>query len=379
MWKWFSASVIAVAVLTASAAAPAAAPAKPAPYSRQVYLPPRLYAVEGQELNIYFANLSVFPIPGAVEVVAKVGSQFADCWRFTPADKEVGTHQVKLEWRDVDGKLLAEAVTVVEVAPAKPAPKSLTLLMIGDSLTNATHYPRRVVEALRADGFTVATIGSHAGQGKPAGEDGVVHEGYGGWQFGTFLSRWTDQKDFRAKSPFLTGPGKLDIPAYFAKKGGKLPDVITVMLGVNDIAHCSRETLPAKLAEIEKNADKLLGALADAAPKAKIGLAIIPPPAASQDAFGFNYKVRINRAQYLRNVFAFWQMLERKYRDHPRYQLIPANVNLDCVHNYAERPYPYNAHNPQKHPMQNNAVHPAPTGYRQIGDSFYFWIRSAVR
>ena len=377
MKKRLFALVLFLAALAVFAAAPEAAPA---PLSRQVYLPPRLYAVEGQELNIYFANLSVFPLPGAVEVVAKVGAQFADRYRFIPGPKEVGTHKVRLEWRDVDGKLLAEAETVIEVAPAKPAePKSLTLLMVGDSLTNATYYPRRIVEALRADGFTVATIGSHAGRGAPAGEDGVVHEGYGGWQFSTFLTRWTNQKDFRAKSPFLTAPGKLDIPAYFAKRGGKLPDVITVMLGVNDIARCTRDTLPGKLDEIAQNADKLIGALEAAAPQAKIGIAIIPPPASSQDAFGDDYKTGINRAQYLRNVFALWQLMEKKYRNHPRWQLIPASVNLDCVNNYATAPVPFNAHNPQKHPMQNNAVHPAPSGYRQIGDSFYFWIRSAVK
>ena len=274
MKKCLFALVLSLAALAVFAAVPETAPA---PLSRLVYLPPRLYAVEGQELNIYFANLSVFPLPGAVEVVAKVGAQFADRYRFIPGPKEVGAHKVRLEWRDVDGKLLAEADTVIEVAPAKPAePKSLTLLMIGDSLTNATYYPRRIVEALRADGFTVATIGSHAGRGAPAGEDGVVHEGYGGWQFSTFLTRWTNQKDFRAKSPFLTEPGKLDIPAYFAKRGGKLPDVITVMLGVNDIARCTRDTLPGKLDEIAKNADKLIGALEAAAPKAKIGITKSP-------------------------------------------------------------------------------------------------------
>ena len=343
-----------------------------------VYLPPRLYAVPGQELNIYFDNLSVLPLPGAVEVVASVGAQFADRYRFIPRPEEAGTHPLRLEWRDAEGKLLASAETEIIVAPAKVDPRRVKLLMIGDSLTNGTIYPRRIAEALRADKFEVSFTGSHAGAGKPAEADGVVHEGYGGWQFSTFVNRWTPGNAFRARSPFLAAPGKLDIPAYFAEKGG-VPDVITVLLGVNDIASCTRDTLPGKLASISRDADTLLNALAEAAPKAKIGIGLIPPPAASQDAFGFNYTTRINRVQYLRNTFALWQMMEKKYRNHPRFELVPVNVNIDCRNNYPARPTAFNAQNKETYMMQNNAVHPAPSGYRQIGDSFYFWIRNVLR
>lgn len=343
-----------------------------------VYLPPRLYAVPGQELNIYFDNLYVMPPAGSVEVCAGVGVHLQDRFQFIPKPEETGTHPVRLEWRDAAGNLTASAETEIVVAPAAVAPRSVKVLMIGDSLTNATIYPRHIAGALRADKFEVSFVGSHAGNGKPAAEDGVVHEGYGGWQFSHFVNRWTPGDAFRAKSPFLAGPGKLDIPGFFAKKGG-VPDVITVLLGVNDIAACTRETLPAKLESISRDADTLLNALAEAAPKAKIGVGLIPPPAASQDAFGFNYTTRINRVQYLRNTFALWQMMEKKYRNHPRFELVPVNVNIDCRNNYPVRKTPYNAQNPETYMMQNNAVHPAASGYRQIGDSFYFWMRSFLR
>ena len=369
--------MVKTAAVSAAAGYPVAAIEPRAPQG-PVYLPPRLYAVPGQELNIYFENLSVLPLPGAVEVVSSVGTQFADRYRFIPRPEDAGTHPLRLEWRDAEGKLLASAETEIVVAPAEVKPRDVKLLMIGDSLTNGTIYPRRIAEALRADKFAVGFVGSHAGGGKPAEADGVVHEGYGGWQFSTFVNRWTPGNAFRARSPFLGAPGKLDIPAYFAAKGG-VPDVITVLLGVNDIASCSRESLPAKLESISRDADTLLNALAEAAPKAKIGVGLIPPPAASQDAFGFNYSVRINRVQYLRNTFALWQLMEKKYRNHPRFELVPVNVNIDCRNNYPVRKTPYNAHNPETYMMQNNAVHPAPSGYRQIGDSFYFWIRNVLR
>ena len=371
--------------VASASAAPAAAPLPPVKdasaegeLARRVQLPPRLYAVPGHELNIYFANLSCQPMPGEVEVFSKVGDHMAKRFRFVPKPEDAGVHPVRIEWVDGDGKVLASASTEIVVAPAKAEPRPLRLMIVGDSLTAGTVYPRRIVEALRADGFTVTTLGSHAGAGKPAGPDGVVHEGFGGWTFGTFLTRWTDRTDLWGKSPFLSGPGKLDMPAYFARRGG-VPDVITVLLGVNDVAGATRATLADKLKEVEKNADTLLNALAEAAPKAKIGVGLVPPPAASQDAFACNYHARLNRAQYCRNIMALQRMMEAKYRHHPRFELVPVNVNLDCENNYPSREEAVNAQNPKKTAIQSNAVHPAPTGYRQIGDSFYFWIRNALK
>ena len=72
-------------------------------------------------------------------------------------------------------------------------------------------------------------------------------------------------------------------------------------------------------------------------------------------------------------------MMEKKYRNHPRFELVPVNVNIDCRNNYPARPTAFNAQNKETYMMQNNAVHPAPSGYRQIGDSFYFWIRNVLR
>ena len=129
MRKRLSALVLSLAALAVFAAVPETTSA---PLSRQIYLPPRLYAVEGQELNIYFANLSVFPLPGAVEVVAKVGAQFADRYRFIPGPKEVGTHKLRLEWRDVDGKLTdAWGVVIYYRAPGVFNPASYDLVSAG--------------------------------------------------------------------------------------------------------------------------------------------------------------------------------------------------------------------------------------------------------
>jgi hypothetical protein len=55
--------------------------------------------------------------------------------------------------------------------------------------------------------------------------------------------------------------------------------------------------------------------------------------------------------------------------------LVPVYVNLDCVNNYPQREESINAKNPRKILRSSNGVHPAPEGYRQIADSFYYWFK----
>ena len=67
-----------------------------------------------------------------------------------------------------------------------------------------------------------------------------------------------------------------------------------------------------------------------------------------------------------------------KFSDYPDKNvfLIPTNINLDCENNYPTVTEPISAN--EKHTRivrQNNAVHPNNGGYRQIGDTFYCWMK----
>ena len=58
--------------------------------------------------------------------------------------------------------------------------------------------------------------------------------------------------------------------------------------------------------------------------------------------------------------------------------LVPAYVNLDCLHNYPSREVPWNARTSATGRRLRNGVHPSAEGYRQIGDTVYSWLVAQI-
>lgn len=383
------------APVAAPAAAPAAPAAAPAPAfqtaggapSFELVLPKAVYAVVGEEMSVYFDNLTNLADAAGYTFVAEspVGRLDADRWRLIAKPAEAGRHSLTVKAYDAFGREVAAATTEVVVTPKEQgSERKIDMLLIGDSLTDAAVYPRRLFEKMRGDGGGGAfrLIGSHAGRGKEPEPDFAV-EGYGGWRYITFFTQWTDADNYRAKSRFLkleNGQKKFDPQGYFDRvNGGKVPEVITVFLGVNDIAGAKADALDRAIAESLRYTEKMIVELTKAAPKALIGIALIPPPAASQDAFGANYGTRINRLQYRKNQWALMTAVLNKYAADPRISLIPVYTNLDCRAGYPTRAEAVFAGSQQQLKRASNAVHPNDEGYGQIADTFRAWLKANLK
>ena len=176
---------------------------------------------------------------------------------------------------------------VLRVAPVNSgAGKTLRVLIVGDSLTHATHYPNEMARLLDEPANPKWTmLGTH----KPAtAKPGVAHEGYGGWRWETFLTKWDPAPAGvaagplakRSTSPFLfadkDGKGQLDLARYIKEVcENQQPDVVTFLLGINDCFGAN----PEDTKEMDKvinaaldNADKLLAAFHTAMPKAVLAV-----------------------------------------------------------------------------------------------------------
>lgn len=343
-------------------------------------LPLRIYAVADCECNVYFDNLVPDGFPGEPVVVTPDGRLEEKRWTYTPKDSEAGASRpLRIEWRGQDGMALTSADCTVEVAP-KASPRQLSILLVGDSLTDGTYYPRQLAARLKQDGYEARFIGSHYGAGRTTAQSGeVLHEGRGGWTYSDYVSRWTDADGYRGKSPFLAARNRLDFQGYLDRRhDGLPPDVIVVILGGNDIATASDDNIASRLDKVGNSFDRLIRCFRAAAPDAIIGIAI-PPPPAGQDAFGNNYGTAINRSQFRRNLFRLWEVLFEKCRQDSRLSLIPIHVALDTEHHYPSSMMPVSAGSSRKTLRQTNALHPTTDGHRQIGDALYFWLRNRLQ
>ena len=355
--------------------------------SLKLQLPEKIYAVPGIETNVYFDNIVLTPNSDfyVFDVDCRKGRNDQKRWRFVPTDKDVGEYDWNVKVMDGNGTL-AEGKTKLIVSPANAGRgKRISILVVGDSLTNATVYPTRLFELTQGEkNPRLKMIGSNGPNRKPQ-KNGVAHEGWGGWAWKTFISKTApyakkDPKPWDVPSRFLVvkdGKGKLDFQAYLDKyNGGKAPDFITVQLGVNDVFGSDDFRIYHTIERISRNMDELVGAFVKAAPNAVIGIGL-PTPGASQDGIGRVYRCRQTRYQYDRNRFMLSDMVMRKYGNGQcrNVKIIPMYHNLDCENNFPMAEYPVNSGNPAKIPMPSDGLHPAPSGGNQLGDTLYAWLK----
>jgi lysophospholipase L1-like esterase len=230
------------------------------------------------------------------------------------------------------------------------------------------------------------------GESGPGGDTGNRHEGYGGWSCARFATLWSEEGEWaeiegrmrRQRSPFMfevDGEPKLDFQKYLDKNnGGEPPDFITILLGCNDTFSATEETIEERIDSMFSNLDLLLTQFREAGPETQIGIALLVPPAASQDAFGRNYKCSQTRWQYRRNQH---RVVEREMDEYgggeeQKLFLIPAHVSLDTANGFPIRRAPAHVHATEEISRLDNGVHPSAAGYYQIGDSIYCWLKARL-
>ena len=363
----------------------------------KLLLPEKIYAVPGVETNVYFENVVrvINPANYVFEARCNRGRWDEKRWSFTPTDKDTGSFKLTINVIGNQGLLASKDVTVVVSPRTAGKGKKLSVLVIGDSLTNATVYPTQIHQLFNTpDNPKLKMIGSHAGSGREVKAGGVAHEGYGGWAWSTFSNKWMDDAKFSkltsrrdivyARSPFLAkkdGKVVFDLQGYFNRlNGGKAPDIITFQLGVNDVFSANDGNVDKVVENILKNMDKLLAEMRKAAPNAVFGVGLPTAGALSQDAFGRSYASRHSRWQYKKNQHRLVEKMMEKFAKANPYnvRIVPIYLALDCENNFPIINAPINAGNKRHIARLNNGVHPSPDGYRQMGDAFYCWMKSVL-
>ena len=342
----------------------------------QLTLPPVLYATPDVQMSIYHDNIVLTEKPQdyRFEFRCAVGTSEERRWTVKPADKDVGDHPIEITIKDQTGRVIESSRLTLHISPRTAGEgKVLRLLIVGDSLTNASMYPNEIAKMLARPGNPKWTlIGTH----KPAGAaPDVRHEGYGGWKWADFLTKFAPQPAGviagplarKSTSPFLFADEAqkpvFDLPRYFRENSdGQPPDVVTFLLGINDCFAAKPEAPDAKITEMLAHAEKLIAEFRMAAPKAQLAVGLTTPPNARQSGFTANYKDKYPRWGWKRIQHRLVQRMLKQFggREAENIYLVPTELNLDPLDGYPT----------------NNGVHPNASGYAQIGHSFYSWLKS---
>ena len=138
-------------------------------------------------------------------------------------------------------------------------------------------------------------------------------------------------------------------------------------LGINDCFGANPNELAKTDEHIDgvfKQAEILIKAFRDAAPKAELGICLTTPGNARDGAFVANYKNRYPRWGWKRIQHRLVQRQLKQFgeRETDNLHLIPTELNLDIVNGYPS----------------DNAVHPNEIGYQQIAATIHAWLMSRL-
>jgi lysophospholipase L1-like esterase len=173
--------------------------------------------------------------------------------------------------------------------------------------------------------------------------------------------------------------GALNFAQYLTNNSFTLAssDLVTIHLGINDVFNDSSDT---NISTIITRANTLINAIRTGVPNINIGLCLTIPPAISQDSFGTNYSNGRNLKEYLvgyrKLINAFLTEFDTNARRTDKVWTIPFNVGIDRTYNFPTSQVNANARNTTQITRWTNSVHPATSGYQQMGDILWAFIKN---
>jgi lysophospholipase L1-like esterase len=330
-------------------------------FEPEIVLPDKIPAVVGREVNIYFENImNDNPDKYQIDVVCSIGSQQNERWTCIPEAE--GTYPLTVKVFK-DYSLAAQAYTEVIVQSEDDCDSAdIKCLFIGDSITSGGVYTSELLRLAEETGMNLSLIGTK-------GTAPNLHEGISGKTADYFF---TDPQ-----SPFVFNQ-TFNFSRYMKKNNYDTVNYVFISLGINDLIYINDDkALEERIASMLYDYRCMVNSIKSFDERIKIGLVVTIPPSRSQDAFGRAYGCGQTRWRYKRNNFIWVKSLINEFKGDKEQgvYLVPANVNLDTEHNMLTETVPVNARNSLTVTRQRDGVHPAASGYMQIADMIYYFLR----
>ena len=156
-------------------------------------------------------------------------------------------------------------------------------------------------------------------------------------------------------------------------------DWVLIQLGTNDVFFETSDgaAVSATQASLTR-LDTLINSIKASDANTKVGLVIAPPPSFDQDSFGANYGTGQTRWRFKRNILIWARDIIAKYQgqEASRVFLVPSNTALDTLNNMSRASSAaVNSRSAVTSTRQNNGVHPVTSGYQQIGDALWAFLK----
>lgn len=337
-----------------------------APAAPELVAPTYVFGVQGRECNVYYDNLFLSAATDYnIDAIhsTPLGTSQNERWTWTPSGAvSSGTLTIGASDKRTGDRLVGKIISPRSAASSAGSGANKKLIVVGDSLVAANTITQTLLDVAGADVMGVTLYGT-------LGTGSNKHEGRSGWTVSQYVS---------SGSPFYIG-GVVDFDAYLTANSFPDPDWVLIQLGINDI-FAQATDVGARTVALSRMTmlGTLITSIKAAGASIKVGLVLPPPPSIDQDAFGASYGAAYSRWRHKRNILIWCREMIAAFsgQEGDRIYLVPAGLSLDTSHNMSRASSAaWNSRSTENVARQNNGVHPANSGYQQIGDAIWAFLK----
>jgi lysophospholipase L1-like esterase len=336
-------------------------------------LPEYIYTTTVSKFSVYFKNIIQTKEFDNYSFSVSCPAGYAEELKYNLDSLEVGVYNFSVDVKDSLGNVLESDESQIIVTDHGICHNdTLKILYIGDSLTLAGVHLRNVqimleeisTHPLKFLGTQYNTINTYFGL-----DNDLFSESHLGWTWHRYANYADSPFVFQDQYPYV-----VDFDKYFVDSlSGNVPDIIVFFLGVCDVTSLtgtiSIETIDGWIdTKIfhETRMGKMISSVVDGAPKAKIGIVLIPP--ANERHYTYTDSL------YGIGEEGWWNRKQKHHRLNQRYidyfnaygyaniSVIPAYLNIDTFSDFGEI----------------DPVHPTINGYNKIGQTVYGWLKYQI-
>lgn len=224
-------------------------------------------------------------------------------------------------------------------------------------------------------GYLICSVFSGTPPASPSGSGTLVKNNVG---VGDDTIAFSNFEKVSANPFWNAATSKLDFANYLSYNSLATPDYVFIQLGVNDIfGLTSDQAVIDFTATAFAQLDSIITAIKAAMPSAKIAV-VAPPVGANQDAFGTSYGCDQTAWRYRRNLVTYNKRLYVQYssKEAQNIYVLGSGVGVDTENNFPTTVKTINSHNSKTEDAQSNGVHPDTSGYNQISDGLFPFMKA---
>lgn len=326
-------------------------------------LPKKIYTLLGKEMNIYLDN--IFNSEDIKDFYINVNSGMTglklqnERLNIVPTAAGNNNADFILTKNKTTLKTLSTSIITKDGATVG-AGLSKKCLFIGESTTEQLYYLQELKNLFDNDpaGMRIQLLGTR-------GTAPILHEGRSGWSY-------TDYTTLANKSgvtnAFWDGT-QFNFSNYMTTSGLAVPNYVFICLGINGAG--------TDMATVQAKYDIMVNSIKAYNSNIKIGIMVTIPPAYTQDGFGKQTGLGAKRVGQKPYAFSVAKQLLTGYegRESENIYIVPTNVNLDTINNFPTEIVAANSRTTNTIVRQTDHVHPASSGYYQISDTLYYFMK----